>query len=158
MLESNHMSIARSRTIQDSHSSKTIFNSLSLCVLNMDGICGVTTTLWSLSDEITPSTYWFHIKNLFSWSLMESFGATCCPILNALLWASLLTKTWSHLVAHFFDPPLKLLWSLLLKLILQEYLTPQTYGVINTQNLDARSRKRDEFLSRIKPLRQLIPY
>lgn len=97
IVERIHVNNTWSWTIQDSQFSETMLEIRSCSILNMGGICGFITTLWSLWDRVTPSTCWFHNKKLFSWSLIESLGA---KVLDVPKNATIFETAWDVCNSH----------------------------------------------------------
>lgn len=73
----------------------------------MEEICGFTKTLWSLCYKITPLTRWFHMRTLFSWTLMERFNANVlpkieCTIVDDIFYEDLTTCYVSYNILSWF--------------------------------------------------------
>lgn len=74
MVESIHVNMAWSCTIQESYFLDITFARRSCSFLNTGGFWGLTTTLWSFWESITPSTCWFHRIKLDYLCLIDTFG------------------------------------------------------------------------------------
>lgn len=98
-------------TIHDSYSSNTIFESLSLSILNIGGIWGFVMILGSLCNKITHLTCRIHRRKLFSCSLMDIFGANVLPkLVCGIVCEDLVTSciSWSTMSWSAMEASLKL--------------------------------------------------